>query len=103
MRHNVVESLFGLFASSDRAEALTGDLAEESAHRGWIWYWLHVVRITFVLWRRAATDAPLRNLSLMLAGLVLLSAPACGGVAAVFLFPHVIDSPIGWIVLPIFW
>lgn len=103
MRDNVVESLFLLFASSDRAEALAGDLAEEREQHGWMWYWLHVVRITLVLWRGAATDAPLRGIALVLAGLALLFAPAFGGVAAVFLVPQSMDSPIGWIALPLFW
>ena len=35
MRENVVEELFSVFASSDRAEALAGDLAEERQQRGW--------------------------------------------------------------------
>jgi hypothetical protein len=103
MRDNAVERLFSLFASSDRAEALAGDLAEERERRGWLWYWLHVVRIAFALWRNAVTEAPLQVLALTLAGLALLSAPAFAGVAAVFLFPQSMDSPMGWIPLPIFW
>jgi hypothetical protein len=39
----------------------------------------------------------------MLAGCTLLSAPALGGVAAVFLFPQWMDSPVGWIALPFAW
>jgi hypothetical protein len=103
MRDNAVERLFSLFTSSDRAVAMAGDLAEERQQRGWIWFWLHVVRITFALWRNAATEAPLRVLALTLAGGVLLAAPAFGGVAAVFLVPQLMDSPVGWIALPLFW
>ena len=103
MRDNVVEGLFLLFAPSDRAEALAGDLAEEREQRGWMWYWLHVLRMTFVLWRGGAMEAPFRALALVLAGLALLLAPAFGGVAAVFLFPRFAASPIGWIALPFFW
>jgi hypothetical protein len=69
MRDNAVEKLFSLFTSSDRAVAMAGDLAEEREQRGSLWFWLHVVRITFALWRSAATEAPLRVLALMLAGL----------------------------------
>ena len=103
MRDNAVERLFSLFTSSDRAEAIAGDLAEEREQRGWIWFWLHVVGVTFALWRSAATEAPLRVLALTLAGLALLAAPAFGGVAAVCLVPQSIDSPVGWIALPFFW
>jgi len=103
MRDNAVERLFSLFTSSDRAVAIAGDLAEEREQRGWIWFWLHVVSVACALWRSAATEAPLRVLALVLAGLALLSAPAFGGVAAVFLVPQLMDSPVGWIALPFFW
>jgi hypothetical protein len=103
MRDNAVERLFSLFLSADAAVAIAGDLAEEREQRGWIWFWLHVVRITFALWRSAATEAPIRVLALMLVGLALLSAPAFGGVAAVLLVPSLMDSPVGWIALPLFW
>lgn len=103
MRDNATEMLFSLFTPSDRAMAMAGDLAEERGHRGSVWFWLHVVRITFALWRNAATEAPLRVLALTLTGLVILSAPAFGGVAAVFLFPRLMDSPVSWIALPVFW
>jgi hypothetical protein len=103
MRDDAVERLFSLFTSLDRAVAIAGDLAEERERRGWIWFWLHVVRVTFALWRSAATEAPVRVLALVLAGLALLSAPAFGGVAAVFLVPQLMDSPMGWIALPFFW
>lgn len=103
MRDNTVEMLFSLFTSSGHAVAIAGDLAEEREQRGWIWFWLHVVGVTLALWRGVATEAPLRLLALVLAGLALLAAPAFGGVAAVFLFPQLMDSPVGWIALPLFW
>jgi hypothetical protein len=103
MRDNVVEKLFSVFASSDRAEALAGDLAEERQQRGWIWYWLHVLRVTFVLWRNASTEAPLRMLALALAACVLFTAPAFAGVAAVLLFPLLVGSAASWIALSLFW
>lgn len=103
MRDNTVERLFSLFTSPDRAVAMAGDLAEEREQRGWIWFWLHVVRVTLALWRSAAAEAPLQVLALVLAGLALGAAPAFGGVAAVFLVPPMIDSPVGWIALAFFW
>jgi hypothetical protein len=103
VRDNAVETLFSLLTSPDRAVAIAGDLLEERQQRGPLWFWLHVVRTTFALWRNAATEAPLRVLALVLAGLSLLSAPVFGGFAAVFLFPRSIDFPVGWIALPFFW
>jgi hypothetical protein len=103
MPDNAIERLFSLFTSPDRAVAIAGDLAEEREHRGWAWFWLQVLSITFTLWRNAATEAPLRVLALTLAGGVLLTAPALGGVAAVFLIPRLMDSPVGWITLAFFW
>lgn len=103
MCDNAVERLFSLFTSPDRAIAITGDLAEEREQRGWIWFWLQVASVTLALWHSAVTEAPLRMLALVLAGLALLTVPAFGGVAAVFLVPQLIDSPLGWIGLPLFW
>ena len=88
MRSDIVERLFSLFAPSDRAETLAGDLMEERQHRGSFWYWLHVIRVTFVLWRCASADAPLRMLALALAACGLFVAPALAGLAAVLLFPQ---------------
>ena len=103
MRDLAVERLFSLFTTSDRAVAIAGDLAEEGGQRGHTWFWLQVVRITVALWRNATTEAPLQVLALMLTGLALLIVPALGGVAAVFVFPHAVDAPFGWIGLPLFW
>ncbi len=103
MHDDAVERLFSLFTSSDRAVAMAGDLAEERGQRRWTWFWLHVVRITFALWRNAAMEAPLRVLALTLAGGALFAASALGGVAVVFLVPQSTGSPAGWIALPFFW
>jgi hypothetical protein len=102
MADNTVERLFSLFASSDRAEALAGDLAEERAQRGWMWYWLHVVRITFTLCRYGAAEAPLRVLALILAAGALFIAPAIAGVAGVYLVP-ISTMWVSWIALSFFW
>lgn len=103
MRDSAIERLFSLFASSDRAEAMAGDLAEEREQRGRSWFWLQVVRITLALWRSAVTDAPLRVLALTLAGCALLVAPAFAGTAAVGLFPQWVGSPVSWMALAFFW
>ena len=103
MRDNAVEGLLSLFTSSDRAEAIAGDLAQEREQHGWTWFWLHVFGTTLALWRCAATAAPLRVLALMIAGCAIFTAPALGGAAAVLLFPQLIDSPVSWIALSFFW
>jgi hypothetical protein len=103
MRDSTIEKLFSLFTHPDRAVAIAGDLVEERQQLGWIWFWMQVMNVTFSLWRRAATEAPLRVLALLLTGLALLTALGFGGVASVFLFPYAIDSPWGWIALAIFW
>jgi hypothetical protein len=103
MPDNVCEGLFSLFTSSDRAEAIAGDLMEEREQRGWIWFWLHVVRTALTLWRNAATEAPLQVLALATAGCALLTAPAFGGAAAVRLVPQLTGSPVSWIAVTMSW
>jgi non-heme chloroperoxidase len=90
MRDHLIEQLFSLLTSADRAEAIAGDLAEERQHRGWAWFWLHVLGVTIELWRRAVGASPLRVLALTIAGCALLIAPVFGGAAAAFLFPQLI-------------
>jgi hypothetical protein len=103
MPDNVTEGLFSLFTSSDRAEAIAGDLMEEREKHGWTWFWLHVVRIALKLWRNAATEAPLRFLALTTAACVIFTVPAFFGAAAVRLFPQWPGSPVNWIALSFFW
>jgi hypothetical protein len=100
MRDNVSEGLFSLFTSSDRAEAIAGDLMEEREKHGSAWFWRHVAGTMLALWRSALTDAPLMVLMLAAAGCLLLAGPSFGGVAAVYLFPR---SPVSWIALSFFW
>lgn len=94
MRDNVIDRLFSLFTTPERAESIAGDLAEERQHRGRAWYWLHVAGVTLALWRSAASDAPLRLIALTIAGCALLIAPAFGGAVAAFLFPQMIVAVV---------
>jgi hypothetical protein len=103
MRDIVSERLFSLFTSSDRAEAIAGDLMEEREEHGSTWFWLHVVRISLALWRDAAMEAPLRVLALATVACALFTAPAFGGAAAVRLFPQLMGPPVSWIALSFFW
>ena len=95
MRDNVIEGLFAMFTSADRAEAMAGDLMEERETRGWSWFWLHVVRVALTLWRNGTTEAPLRALALTMVGCGLFVAPAIGSAASIRLVPHA--GPINWI------
>lgn len=82
---------------------MAGDLAEERERRGWILFWLDVVNVMLALWWRAAMEAPIRLLALVVGGLAILAGPALGGLGAVFLVPRWIESPLGWIGLALFW
>lgn len=103
MRDRAVEKLFSLFTSSDMAEAIAGDLAEEREQRGPKWFLLHVAGTTLALWRGAVADAPGVVLLVALTGCALWAAPALGGAAAVNLFPLSIGSPMSWVALSLFW
>lgn len=103
MRDDVIERVFALFTSNDRAEAIAGDLREERDHYGWAWCWMQVVRITLALWRNAVADAPLGVMALTMVGCVLFAVPAFGGVAAMRLFPDWVTSPVSWLALTSCW
>lgn len=92
MRDRLIDRLFSLLTSADRAEAIAGDLAEERQHRGWAWFWLHALGVALELWKGAVVTAPLRALTLMIAAVALLTAPVFGGAAAAFLFPQMIAA-----------
>jgi pimeloyl-ACP methyl ester carboxylesterase len=103
MRSDVIERLFSLFTSADRAEAIAGDLTEERDRRGPAWFWLHVARVTCVLWRNAAADALWKWLAVTSVASLILMAPALAGAASVALFPQWLGSPINWVTLFLFW
>lgn len=92
MRDRLIEQLFSLLTSADRAEAIAGDLTEERELRGWAWFWLHSLRVILELWKRAVVAAPLRVLALTIAASALLIAPVFGGAVATFLFPQMIAA-----------
>ena len=103
MPDDVVERLFSLFTSADRAEALTGDLIQERPARGWTWFWYHAVAAALALWGTAVAKAPARTLLLAATGCTLMTGPAFAGVAAVTLFPTVSGALLTWSLLTIFW
>jgi hypothetical protein len=73
------------------------------SRHGQTWCWLHVLRVTFVLWREASMEAPLGMLALASAAGVFFAAPALAGVAAVLLCPLAVGSSASWIALSLFW
>ncbi|MGH9384347.1 MAG: hypothetical protein ACRD2N_08700 [Vicinamibacterales bacterium] len=97
------EALLSLFTSSDRAEAIAGDLSEERSLRGSTWYWLHLFATTFALFGRAVASNPLPVLALAVLGCALVAIPAFAGVAAISVFPGLVGSPVSWLVLSLFW
>jgi hypothetical protein len=103
MRDDLIQKLFSLFTSSDRAEAIAGDLIQERRDRGSTWFWWHTFVTAATLWATTAFRAPLRTLALVTVGCALFAAPALAGVAAVSLFPGLLGSVVSWSVLSLFW
>ena len=87
MRDDLVERLFSLLTSADRAEAMAGDLIQERQQRGSRWFWWHAFATAVALWANAVAKAPLRTLLVATAGFALFAVPVFAGVAAVSLFP----------------
>jgi hypothetical protein len=103
MPDDVVERLFSLFTSADRAEAITGDLIQERPDRGWTWFWCHAFAAAVTFWGTAVAEAPARTLLVVAAGCTLMAGPAFAGVAAVTLFPTISGAILTWSLLAIFW
>jgi hypothetical protein len=103
MPDDLIERLFSLFTSSDRAEALAGDLIQEREDRGSSWFWWHAFAIVATLWGMAVAKAPLRTLLVAAAGCALIAVPVFAGVAAVSLFPTLLGAMLAWSLLAIFW
>jgi hypothetical protein len=71
--HNVpiAEWILSLFVSRDRASSTAGDLAEQSASRGQVWFWAGVFRTAASLLYRGVADRPARMTGWALLGLVM--------------------------------
>ena len=102
MRDDLIERLFSLLTSADRAEAIAGDLIQERQHRGSRWFWWHAFVTAVALWGTAVARAPLRTLLVAAAGCALLAVPVFAGVAAVSLFP-ILGALVAWSLLVVFW
>lgn len=64
-------TLLSLFTSPERASEIWGDLKEEAATRGRIWFGSHVVRTAFALCWNGFRRTPFRTTGAALAGFVL--------------------------------
>ena len=103
MPDDLIERLFALFTSSDRAEAIAGDLIQERQHRGARWFCWHVFATVATLWGTAVATAPVRTLLVAAAGCALIAVPTFAGLAAVSLFPTLLGAMVAWSLLAIFW
>jgi hypothetical protein len=103
MRDHVIEKMFSLFTSADRAEAIAGDLIQERQQRGSRWFWWHAIATAVALWGTAVARAPLHTLLVAAAGCAFFTVPAFAGVAAVSLFPTLLSALVAWSLLAIFW
>lgn len=103
MPDDLIERLFSLFTSSDRAEAIAGDLIQERPGRGSSWFWCHAFATAATLWGTAVANAPVRTLLVAAAGCALIAVPVFAGVAAVSLFPTLLGAIVAWSLLAIFW
>ncbi len=97
------QTLLALFTSADRAEGIAGDLTEDHADRGSIWFWRQILKTAVALWGSTLTGAPLRTLALVVVGCWLFASSILAGIAAVILFPRLVGSAASWIVLSSIW
>ena len=65
------QRLLCLFTSADRAEAIVGDLLEESRTRGRGWFWLQTAGTALTLCLKNVGTAPARSLWVAAAGFIL--------------------------------
>ena len=76
-------ALLSCVTSAERASAIEGDLLEERAVHGRVWFALQVIRTTFALLGFAVTQAPFRTATLSACG-VAVSILMCLLVSRVF-------------------
>lgn len=103
MPDDLIERLFSLFTSADRAEAIAGDLIQERPSRGSRWFWCHAFATAATLCGTVVAKAPVRTLLVAAAGCALIAVPAFAGVAAVSLFPSLLGALVAWSLLATFW
>jgi hypothetical protein len=102
MRDDLIQRLFSLFTSADRAEAIAGDLIQERSSRGSRWFWRHALATAATLCATTVARAPLRTSLVAAAGCALMAVPVFAGVAAVSVFPTLVGAIVATI-LAIFW
>lgn len=80
-------ALLSCVTSEEHAAAIEGDLIEERAARGKVWFAIHVIRTAFALSGFAVTQAPVRTAALS-AGAVAASLLMCFFVGRAFFGPE---------------
>jgi hypothetical protein len=79
-------TLLSLYTTRQRAAEIEGDLIEESEYHGGSWFIIHVIGVTFALFRESFMQAPLRITLLGLAA-TGLSVLTCGVSTWLFFAP----------------
>ena len=107
----LAQRLLVLFTSPACAEAIAGDFAEARDNRGddrgvdkgAVWFWRQVLTTAMALCGSALTTAPLASVRTLATGCLLFGSLAFAGFAPVALFPPLLGTPVGWVVLSITW
>ena len=93
-RKSLSYALLSCVTSAEHAVAIEGDLIEERAIRGKLWFALHVIRTAVALFGFAITQAPLRT-ALLSAAAVAASCLMCLLVGRAFFEPDaLIPAPL---------
>jgi len=69
----IAEQVLSMTTTPQRAAAIAGDLTEEAARRGLVWFWLNLFRITSSFVWQSWTSEPLRMLRLGVGAAILNS------------------------------
>jgi hypothetical protein len=69
--NDIAEWILALVTSRDRAASPVGDLTEEAATRGVIWFWSGVLRTAASLLWRDVAEQPVRTIGLACFGITI--------------------------------
>jgi hypothetical protein len=86
---HVAEWILALVTTRDRAASIAGDLTEQAAARGAVWFWFSVFRTASSFLRRDVAERPVR-----LTGLALLGIAVYAGIGLLFAG---LDGVVGFI------
>jgi hypothetical protein len=93
-RKSLAFALLSCVTSAEHAAAIEGDLIEQRAIHGKLWFALHVIRTTFALFGLAVTQAPFR-IAMLSAAAAAASVLMCLLVGRAFFGPEaLIPTPL---------